>query len=116
MDFKGVLKWVYVIGVLVASLAGAFSFHNDILMWVLMVVGVVLGLFYFDSSDLMNFGIRYLALGVAASALDKFVAVGPYITGFFQGFFGFVGPVVLAMIVMFFIKKYFGGMQPASKR
>jgi len=114
---KTVWKWVYVAGVLVASLAGAFSFHNDILTWVLMIAGVLVGLLYFDSSDLMNFGIRYLVLGMAATSLDKFVAVGPYISGFFQGFFGFVGPVVLAMIVMFFLKKYFGLMQtPPQKK
>lgn len=103
-------KWVYIAGVVVAAVTGAISFHNDYLTWALMVVGVLVGLFYFDSADLMNFGLRYLILGAAAATLDKFVVVGPYITGFFNGFFAFLGPVVLAMIVMFFWKKYFGSM------
>jgi hypothetical protein len=103
-------KWVYVVGVLVASLAGAFAFQNEYLTWALMVVGVLVGIFYFDSADLMNFGLRYLILGAAAATLSKFIVVGPYITGFFTGFFAFLGPVVLAMIVMFFWKKYFGSM------
>ncbi|HUH97856.1 MAG TPA: hypothetical protein VLZ89_10885 [Anaerolineales bacterium] len=108
-------KWVYVVGVVVASLAAAFKFTaaDPYLGWVLMIVGVLVGLFYFDSADLMNFGIRYLALGLAKAGLDGFLAptvpvVGPFITGFFTGFFNFLGPVVLAMVVMFFWKKYFG--------
>jgi len=112
-----VWKWVYVIGVVVASLVAAFKFTlaDPYLGWVLMIVGVLVGLFYFDSSDLMNFGIRYLTLGVAKAALDGFLAptvsaVGPFITGFFTGFFNFLGPVVLAMVVMFFWKKYFANM------
>ena len=109
-----VWKWVYVAGVVVASLVAAFKFTlaDPYLGWVLMIVGVLVGLFYFDSSDLMNFGLRYLILGAAKAALDGFLAptvpaVGPFITGLFTGFFNFLGPVVLAMIVMFFWKKYF---------
>jgi len=103
-------KWVYVIGVLVASLATAFQFKaaDPYLGWILMVVGVLVGIFYFDSGDLMNFGIRYLTLFAAKAGLDAVPAVGPFITGFFTGFFNFLGPVVLAMVVMFFLKKYFG--------
>ena len=109
--------WVYVIGAAVAALASALKFTaaDPYLGWVLMLVGVLVGLFYFDSADLMNFGIRYLALGAAKASLDTFLAptvsaVGPFITGFFTGFFNYLGPVVLAMAVMFFWKKYFGNM------
>ena len=101
-------KWIYVIGVLVAGVSGALAFQNDILTWILMFIGVLVGLFYFDSADLMNFGLRYLTLGIAKTALNDFYVAGPYISGFFTGFFNFLGPVVLAMVVMFFWKKYFG--------
>lgn len=108
MDTKMILKWLYVAGVVVAGVTSALSFSNDYLTWALIIVGVVVGLFYFDSSDLMNFGIRYLTLGVAYKALDPLPVAGKYITGFFLGFFTFLGPVVLGMVVMFFWKKYFG--------
>ncbi len=105
-------KWVYVIGGLVAALAGAFaqfipSPFNTYLGYLLMIAGVLVGLFYFDSADVVNMGLRFLILVAAAKALDSFIAVGPYLTGFFTGFAFFLGPVVLAMLVMYFWKKYF---------
>ncbi len=108
-------KWVYVVGGLVAALAGAFAQFvpspiNTYLGYLLMIVGVLVGLFYFDSADVVNFGLRYLILLAAAKALDSFIAVGPYISGFFTGFAGFLGPVVRAMLVVYFWKKYFGSM------
>jgi len=109
MDMKMVWKWLYIGGALVAALAGAFSFSNDILTQILIVIGFLVGLLYFDSADLMNFGVRYLALGAAYMSMDKLMAVGSYITGFFGGFFMFLGPVVLGMGLMFIWKKYFAG-------
>src|SRR5258708_25614785 len=73
-------KGVYMDGVLLASLAAALSFHNDYLTWVLMVLGVMVGLFYFDSANLMNFGLLYLILVVPAPPLDKFPVVRHSIT------------------------------------
>lgn len=110
MDTKTILKWLYIGGALVAALAGAFRFSNDILTQVLIIIGVVVGLFYFDSADLMNFGIRYLVIAAVAASLNALIFIGPYLTGFFTGFVGFLGPVVLAMAVMFFVRKYFGKM------
>jgi uncharacterized membrane protein len=103
-------KWLYVAGILVASVAGAFGFHNDILSIVLALVGILSGLFYFNPDDLMNFGLRYLIVAAAAGSLSAFPAVGGYITGFFTAFAAFLGPVILALVVRFFWKKYFGSM------
>jgi len=109
-DMSAMWKWLYVAGVVVAGVAAALGFVNDILTWVLILVGILVGIFYFDSDDLMNFGLRYLILSAVASALTAVPVVGPYITGFFTGFVAFLGPIVLTMAVMFFWKKYFGSM------
>lgn len=109
-DSAAFWKWLYVAGILVASVAGAVGFQNNILSIVLALIGILAGLFYFDSSDLMNFGLRYLIVTAAAGALSAFPAVGGYITGFFTAFAAFLGPVVLTMAIMFFWKKYFGSM------
>jgi hypothetical protein len=106
-------KWVYLAGVFVAGLAGAFNFTalDPYLGWLLLLAGLLVGFLYFDSADVMNFGLRYLILWALANASPTFLgAVGmaeSYVTGFLQGFFNFLGPVVLAQVIMHFSKKYF---------
>lgn len=109
-DMSAMWKWLYVAGILVASIAGAAGFKNDVLSMVFVAIGLLVGLFYFDSSDLMNFGLRFLIVTAAAGSLGVFPVVGGYLTGFFTAFAAFLGPVVLGMVIMFFWKKYFGSM------
>ncbi len=107
-DMGTMWKWLYVAGILVASVAGALGFQNAILSIVFAAIGLLVGLFYFDSSDVMNFGLRFLIVTAAAGSLGVFPVVGEYLTGFFTAFAAFLGPVILGMVVMFFWKKYFG--------
>ena len=113
-DMGAMWKWLYIGGVVVAGLAAALNFTaaEPYLGWVLILVGILVGVFYFDSGDLMNFGLRYLiVLAVAAAApLGGVPVVGGFITGFINGFATFLGPIVLTMAVMYFWKKYFGSM------
>jgi hypothetical protein len=109
-DMGAIWKWVYVVSILVASVAGALGFQNNILSNVLVVIGLLVGLFYFDSSDLMNFGLRFLIVTAAASSLGILPVIGKYLTGFFTAFAAFLGPIILGMVVMYFWKKYFGHM------
>jgi hypothetical protein len=104
-------KWVYVGGVLVASITAAIPFENQILSWVLLLAGLLVGFLYFDSADVQNFGLRYLILGAVSAASATFLAdtgmVAGYVSRFLAGFFDFLGPVVLAQIIMYFYNKYF---------
>lgn len=108
------LKWVYVAGVIVAGLVFAFGLHQSMpwIVWLLAIVGLVTGFFYHDSADIQNFGLRYLiAVALAAGApifIGTFPVIGGFVTGFLQGFAMFLGPVVLAMAIMHFGRKYFG--------
>lgn len=112
-------KWVYVLGALVAGVAGmnigALSFlNNPIVGWLLLLAGLLVGFLYFDSADVMNFGLRYLIVLAVADASSTFLGVtgmvGGYVSGFVGGFAAFLGPVVLAQVIMHFSKKYFGSM------
>jgi hypothetical protein len=107
-----ILKWIYVLGVLVAGVTAGLGLGNPILQWALLIAGLLAGFLYHDSADIMNFGLRYLILFAVASAAPAFIGfvpvAGPFVAGFLQGFFNFLGPVVLAMVIMHFWKKYFG--------
>ncbi len=83
-DMGTIWKWLFVIGALVSAVAGAIGFQNEILIWILILVGVVVGLLWRNTDDLMGFGIRYLLLAAVATALGAVPAVGGYITGFFR--------------------------------
>jgi hypothetical protein len=109
-------KWLYVAGVVVAGVMGmGFAFlsflNSDIVKWILLAVGLLVGFLYFDSADVQNFGLRYLILWAASAAATQWVApLGQYVGGFLTGFYMFLGPVVVAQIISYFWKKYFGSM------
>lgn len=112
INFTAIWKWLYLIGGLGAAFTGGFSFYNETLDWVLLVVAVLVGLFYINSDDLTNFGVRYILLGTVAGMLGNVPSVGLFFTNFFLGFFNFLGPVALAALVMWFWRKQLANLLP----
>ena len=107
IEYWGFLfKWLFIIGGVTAGVTNALAFQPDYLIWTLMIVGVIVGLFYFDSDDLINIGLRYVIFGAVANAVGGFYKIGSYLGAFFLGFFYYLGPVVLTVVVMYFVKKY----------
>ena len=110
-------KWVYLIGLIVAGLLGAFGKALNlgaqvdmILTWILILAGILSGIFFLDSGDVVNFGIRLLLLFAVKEALARLVFgsfdLGQYFTGFFTGVYTFLLPVGLTLLVMYFWNKY----------
>jgi hypothetical protein len=104
---KTVGKWLYLIGILIAVVAGMFSLSYSWLSLILVLMGILAAIFYLNPEDVVNSGIRFLVLGVVASALNGIPAVGPYLTGAFTAVVAFLGPVLLTLLVVYFVKKYF---------
>jgi hypothetical protein len=104
---KTIGKWLYLIGLFIAAIAGLFSFQNMWVALILVIMGILAAIFFLDSEDLVNLGIRFLVLFAVKDALNGISAVGPYITGFFNGVYAFLAPVLLTLLVVHFIKKYF---------
>jgi uncharacterized membrane protein len=109
-DSNEIWKWVYVIGLVVAGVIGAIGFKNDIVGWILIVVGILSGIFFLNAGDIVNFAIRFLLLGAVWKALDSVPVAGAYISGFFGGVFAFLTPVGLTLLVKYFWEKYFSTM------
>jgi hypothetical protein len=102
-------KWLYLLGMLVAAVVGLLGFSAVWLSIILVLVGILAAIFFVDSDDIVNIGIRYLVLSAVFAVLNDIPAVGSYITGFFGGILAFLGPVVLTTLVIYFVKKYFFG-------
>ena len=106
MNMDTIWKWLYALGTLAAGILGGLAFQNPIITWVLIVIGVLVGWFYFDAEELGQFGLRVLALWVAREGLSLVpFGVGTFITGFVSGWLGFLYPVVLAMGFHFLWKR-----------
>lgn len=105
-EWKWLFKWVFILGGVVAGLANMFGLQNEILISVLMTVGILVGIFYFDSDDVINIGLRYLIFIAVASSVGGFYKIGTYLNGFLTGFSYYLGPIVLTLLVVYFVKKY----------
>lgn len=104
---KSIGKWLYLIGLLIAALAGLLAFSNTWLSLLLVLMGILAAIFYLDSADIVNAGIRFLLLAVVKDAFTGIPAVGSYLGGLFNGVFAFLAPVMLTLLVVYFVKKYF---------
>ena len=110
-NWNFILKWLFVIGGIATGAVNSLAINPDFnipsfLIWVSVGIGVIVGLFYFKSDDLINVGLRFMIFSAAARSLpgeSDFVA---YATAFFLGFAFYLGPIVLVMAIVYFVKKY----------
>jgi len=105
-EWRWLFKWLFILGGVVAGLANMFGFQNEFLISGLMLVGIILGVFYFDSDDVINIGLRYLIFIAVASSVGGFYKIGSYLSSFMAGFSYYLGPIVLTLLVVYFVKKY----------
>lgn len=113
MGMGSLWKWIYLIGLVVAGLVAAFNFTmaDPYLGWLLLLAAILSGIFFLDSGDVVNFGIRVLLFFAVLKGFDAIPApIGPYLTGFFTGVWGFLAPAGLTLLIVYFWKKYFGKM------
>jgi len=78
-DWRWMFKWLFVLGGVVAGLANMLAFQSEFLISGLMLMGILLGIFYFDSEDVINIGLRYLIFIAVASSIGGFYKIGSYL-------------------------------------
>jgi uncharacterized membrane protein len=100
-------KWLYFLGLLVAVITGLLGFSALWLSLILVLIGIFVAIFFFDSDDVVHLGIRFLVLGAVKDVFGGIPAIGPYLSGIFGAVYTFLGPVVLTVLVIWFVKKYF---------
>lgn len=111
MDLKTIGKWSYLVGFVVAIIAALVGFSAEWLGWVLVVLAVVAGLFFCETAELTNYGIRYLTLFAVAAALDAIPFAGPYVTSIANAMVGFFGPIILTVLLVFNFKQALAWIQ-----
>lgn len=105
-DWRWFFKWLFILGGVAAGVINMLALQNEFLISALMLVGIVVGIFYFDSNDLINVGLRYLIFAAVANSVGGFYVIGPYVNGFLTGFAYYLGPIVLTLVIVYFVKKY----------
>jgi hypothetical protein len=109
---KTIGKWCYLLGMLVMVVGALAKFSNEWVGYLLVLAGIIAGVFYKEVDDVKAFAIRYLGLAAVSGVLvgwlnfDSFT-IGVWLTTIFGAVVMFLGPVLLATITMHFIKKEF---------
>ena len=105
MGTKDIGRWSYLIGLVVAIVAALAGYSASWLSPALIILAVLAGLFFLDSDEVVNYGIRYLTLFAVAAALNEFPAVGAYITSIANAMVGFFGSIILTVLLVFNYKQ-----------
>ena len=109
---KQIGKWCYLIGMLVMVVGALFFDPIEWLTYILVLAGILAGVFYKDPADVKAFAIRYLGLAAVSTVLAEWLNFGDFTIGVWLAtIFGavvvFLGPVLLATLTMHFVKKEF---------
>jgi len=91
MDSGKIGKWAFILGLVVAVLAGLL-FQPAWAIWVLAILGVIVGLLNVTAEDTRSFLLAAIALTLSASALNTLPVVGtalsyvlPFVVAFASG-------------------------------
>jgi len=102
MNRETIGKWAFIIGLVIAVLAGLF-FQPGWAIWVLAILGVIVGLLNVTAEETRGFLLASIALTISATALNTLPVLGtafsyvlPFIVAFVAG-----GMIVVALKELF---------------
>jgi len=91
MNTAKIGKWAFILGLVIAVLAGLF-YQPDWAIWVLAALGVIVGLLNVTAEDTRGFLLAAIALTLSATALNTLPIVGtafslvlPFVVAFVAG-------------------------------
>jgi hypothetical protein len=89
MNSASVGKWAFIIGLVIAILAGLF-YQPGWAVWILAILGVIVGLLNITVEETQGFLLASIALTLSATALNTIPVVGRAL--------GFILPFVVAFV------------------
>jgi hypothetical protein len=91
MNTATIGKWAFIVGMVIAVLAGLF-FQPSWAIWILAILGVIVGLLNITAEDTRGFLLAAIALTLSATALNTLPIVGtafslvlPFVVAFVAG-------------------------------
>ena len=91
MNREMIGKWAFIIGLVLAELAGLF-FQPGWAIWILAILGVIVGLLNVTAEETRGFLLASIALTLSASALNTIPIIGtalsyvlPFVVAFVAG-------------------------------
>jgi hypothetical protein len=96
MKLATVGKWAFIVGLVLAILAGLF-FQVAWLVWVLAILGVIVGILYITTEETQSFLLAAVAITLSATALNTIPLIGEFL----KNILGFVAAFVAgAMLIV----------------
>lgn len=96
-------KWAFLIGLIIAVIAGFISGYTEAILLILFILGLVVGFLNIKDKDLLKFlvaAIALLALGVSSiSALSILSIVSTYVNLILGNFIAFVSAAALVVSI-----------------
>jgi len=103
MNLATVGKWAFIVGLVLAAVAGIF-FQAAWVVWVLAILGVIVGLLNVTGADTQSFLMAAIALTLSATALSSI----PFVGGVLAAILGYVAAFVAGAMIVVALKALFG--------
>ena len=102
MNIGTVGKWAFIIGLVIAVVAGIF-FQAEWVVWVLAILGLIVGLLNVTAEETQSFLLAAVALALSATALNTI----PLIGGILKNILGYVAAFVAGAMIVVALKTLF---------
>jgi hypothetical protein len=102
MKLATVGKWAFIIGLVLAGVAGLL-FQAAWVVWVLAILGVIVGLLNVTQEETQGFLLAAIAFALSATALNTV----PYVGGVVANILGYVAAFVAGAMIVVALKAMF---------
>ena len=102
MKLATVGRWAFIVGLVLAGVVGLF-FQVEWVVWVLAILGVIVGLLNITSEDTQSFLLAAIAFALSATALNTIPVVG----GIVGNTLGYVAAFVAGAMIVVALKALF---------
>jgi len=95
LEFYG--KWAFIIGLVLAGVAGILFEAEEAVFWVLAILGVIVGLLNITRADTQGFLLAAISLTLSATALNLIPIVGETLSQILEYVAAFVAGSIIVV-------------------